>query len=66
MTQVGPGTFEIRIHTDGEHRIIVVSKFEEAVYVLHAFEKKTHRTPFRDIELARKRYRALLAERGAR
>lgn len=38
-------------------------KFAETVYVLHAFEKKTRRTAKRDIDLAAKRYRQLMAER---
>ena len=40
-----------------------VAKFAEAIYVLHAFEKKTQRTRREDIELARRRYRKLLNER---
>lgn len=47
MASVGPGTIEIRIHTGTEHRVLLVSKFAEAVYVLHAFEKKTQKTPRR-------------------
>ena len=40
-----------------------VAKFAEAIYVLHAFEKKTQRTRREDIELASRRYRKLLNER---
>ena len=54
---------EIRVHTKGEHRVMYVAKFNEAVYVLHAFEKKTQRTAQYDIELAKARYRALVEER---
>src|SRR5262249_2031907 len=39
MSSVGLGVNEIRIHTRVEHRVIYVAKFEEAIYVLHAFEK---------------------------
>ncbi len=35
---------------------IYVAKFPEAIYVLHAFEKKTQRTPFKEIQKARKAY----------
>ena len=45
MTTVGPGVIEIRVHTRLEHRVFYVAKFEEAVYVLHAFEKRTRQTP---------------------
>src|SRR5262245_41453501 len=40
MTAVGPGVREIRIHTGREHRVIYIAKFDDGVYVLHAFEKK--------------------------
>ncbi len=63
MPGVGSGVVEIRIHTAAEHRVLYVAKFEEAVYVLHAFEKKARRTPKRDIDLARSRLASLLAER---
>jgi phage-related protein len=63
MSTVGAGTIEIRIRSGTEHRVFVVAKFRDAIYVLHAFEKKTQKTPQRDIELARKRYQDLLAER---
>ena len=63
MAVVGAGAMEIRIHKEGEWRIIYVAKFANAVYVLHAFEKKTRRTPKRDIDLAAKRYRDLMADR---
>ena len=63
MASVGRGVYEIRIHTDTEHRILYVAKFAEAVYVLHCFEKKSRRTPLRDLEVGRNRYRVLLRER---
>lgn len=52
MPTVGPGVREIRVHTALEHRVVYVAKFVEAVYVLHAFEKRTRKTPIRDVELA--------------
>jgi phage-related protein len=63
MPAVGPGAYEIRIHTATEYRIFYVAKFEEAVYALHCFEKKARRTPRQDLEIGRERYRALLRER---
>ena len=53
MPTVGPGVREIRIHIGLEHRVFYVGKFTESVYVLHAFEKRTRKTPKRDLELAR-------------
>ena len=57
MLQVGAGAYEIRIHVLGEWRLIYVARFEDAVYVLHAFHKKTQKTRREDIELAARRYR---------
>ena len=65
MAVVGPGGREIRVHTALEHRVLYVAKFAEAVYVLHAFEKRTRKTPQRDVHLARQRFHELLALRRA-
>ncbi|MBI2312097.1 MAG: type II toxin-antitoxin system RelE/ParE family toxin [Betaproteobacteria bacterium] len=45
MPSIGLGVNEIRIREGGAFRVIYVAKFPEAVYVLHAFEKKAQRTP---------------------
>jgi phage-related protein len=66
LTAVGPGVYEIRLHTGAEYRVLYVAKFAEAVYVLHAFEKRTRRTPETDIALARRRLAAVRARRGER
>jgi len=50
---------EIRIHVLGEWRVISVAKLKDAVYVLHAFRKKTQKTSMKDIELARQRYKLI-------
>ena len=39
--------------------MIYVAKFDNAVYVLHAFQKKTQKTRKEDIELAARRYRQI-------
>ena len=66
MPTVGSGVREIRIHGEsGQYRVIYVAKFAEAVYVLHAFEKKTQKTTKHDIEIASKRYKELLSERNS-
>jgi phage-related protein len=66
MPTVGPGVREIRIHVEGEQRVFYVATFPEAVYVLHAFEKRTRRTAAHDIELGRKRFRDLVKMRRER
>ena len=66
MPSVGLGVSEIRIRAEGAYRVMYVAKFAESIYVVHAFEKKAKRTAQRDIELARKRFRALVNERKRR
>ena len=56
MKGIDPGVREIRIHVLGEWRVIYVAKIADAIYVLHAFQKKTQKTSQKDIEIARKRY----------
>jgi hypothetical protein len=56
MSTVGKGVEEIRIRTDDAYRIFYVARFEEAVYVLHAFQKKTQKTSRSDIELGQQRF----------
>jgi phage-related protein len=63
MPSVGIGVNEIRVREGGAFRVIYVAKFSEAVYVLHAFQKKSRKTAKSDIELARKRFRTLIQER---
>ena len=63
MQTVGAGVCEVRIHADGEFRVLYVAKFVEAIYVLHTFQKKTRKTSKRDLELASERYRAVMIER---
>lgn len=61
MPDVGTGAYEIR-HRDaanGAFRVIYVAKFADAVYVLHAFQKKTQKTAKSDIDLAAKRYKMI-------
>lgn len=59
MGSVGAGAYEIRIHVQDEWRIIYVAKVADAIYVLHAFQKKTQKTRQADIDIARSRYRQL-------
>jgi phage-related protein len=63
MPSVGLGVKEIRVNDGGAFRVIYVARFAEAVYVLHAFQKKSNKTPKPDLELARRRFRQLIQER---
>ncbi len=60
MPTVGTGCYELRLKIDKQYRIFYVVKFHEAIYVLHAFVKKTQQTGKADIELGSARYKALL------
>lgn len=61
MPSIGKGVEELRVWDDsGTYRVIYTARLADAVYVLHAFQKKTQATAKRDVELARKRYTDLL------
>jgi phage-related protein len=61
---LGAGTREIRIRdASGIYRVMYVARFEEAIYVLHCFRKKTQTTRKRDKAIAAVRYRAVLNAR---
>ena len=65
MNTVGRGVREIRIRdAAGAFRVLYVAKFDDAVYVLHCFQKKTQKTSKADLNLATQRYRDLLKELG--
>jgi len=58
IATVGSGACEIRVRDPtGAYRVIYVARFADAVYVLHAFQKKTQKTGSADLELAKQRYR---------
>lgn len=63
MAAVGLGVNEVRIRIGGAFRVIYLARYAEAVYVLHAFQKKSRRTSGLDIELARARFKTLMRER---
>ena len=61
---VGSGTKEIRIKdASGIYRVLYVVKFEEAIYILHCFQKKTQVTSKQDKAIAEARYRAVFNAR---
>ncbi len=65
MPSVGKGVEEIRVRNGpGSFRVIYLARLADAVYVLHAFAKKTRATARCDIELAKKRYTEVM--RGAK
>jgi len=64
FNDVGSGTKEIRLRdASGIYRVMYVAKFEEAVYILHCFQKKTQTTSSHDRNVAEVRYRAVAGVR---
>jgi phage-related protein len=59
---LGPGVLEIvESHEGNAYRAVYTVRFAEAIYVLHAFQKKSpsgFRTARRDVELVTQRLRA--------
>jgi phage-related protein len=61
MPSIGRGVEEIRVWDDsGTYRVIYTARLAEAVYVLHAFQKKTQATSQRDVDVAKARYTELM------
>jgi len=61
MPSIGRGVEEIRVADDsGVYRVVYVARRADAVYVLHAFQKKTQATSRQDVETAKKRLAQLL------
>ena len=60
MSIIGKGVEEIRIKTGEAYRIFYLARFAEAVYVLHAFNKKTQKTAKKDIEIGKQRYQTAI------
>lgn len=61
MLSIGKGVEEIRVWDDsGTYRVIYTARMADAVYVLHAFQKRTQATSRQDINTARERYNQLM------
>lgn len=63
MPDAGPGTLEVRVHAGEEYRVFYVARFQDTVYVLHCFQKKTQRTRKTDLDVGRQRYRTMMERR---
>jgi phage-related protein len=60
LKTVGRGVWELKISEKaGQFRVIYVTQRRDRIYVLHAFQKKTQRTPQKDIDLARARFKEI-------
>ena len=57
---VGPGVREIRVRDQaGAFRVLYIATLADAVYILHAFQKKSRATAKRELDLATLRFRLL-------
>lgn len=60
MQNLGSGIMEIRVRDiSGAFRLIYVAKFENAIYCLHSFQKKTQKTSPKDLAIIKTRYAAI-------
>jgi phage-related protein len=63
MTTIAPGVHEIRVRGDGSTvRVFYYVRRSDAIIVFHAYQKKSKKTPLREINLARKRLKEVLNE----
>jgi phage-related protein len=66
MASVGSNVREIRIRDEsGAFRVIYLASVRDAIYVLHAFQKKAQQTPKRDPDLAAGRLKQIFSGRTA-
>ena len=64
MPSVGSGVYELRVKdADGAYRAFYYLKHENAILVVHCFQKKTQQTPLREIQKGIKNLKELLYER---
>lgn len=60
----GPGIVEIKLDAlAGAFRVVYIAKFEEAIYILHCFQKKQQQTSPKDISIIKARYDEIMRER---
>lgn len=61
MASMGQGVFELRFRdVSGIYRIIYVVRKRDAIYLVHAFKKKTSKTSMKNIEVALKRIKGII------
>jgi phage-related protein len=61
MPVVAPGVSELRAKDEGATaRVFYLTSTPDAILVFHGFQKKSQKTPAREIDLARRRLREVL------
>src|SRR5579863_1761446 len=62
MSSIGPGVFELRDQDERAwYRVIYLSRVRDVIHVLHCFEKRSRKTPLKEIHVARQRLKAVRA-----
>ena len=66
MLSIGQAVFELKTKDkSGWYRAIYMTKVKDKIFILHCFMKKSSKTARNDLELAKQRYKAVIAqERG--
>ncbi|CNH35186.1 type II toxin-antitoxin system RelE/ParE family toxin [Yersinia intermedia] len=60
----GAGVIEIRLDDNSKaYRVVYIAKFEDKIYVLHSFQKKSQRTSQKDVNIIKVRYKEVIHER---
>ena len=60
MKSIGRGVFELRQRDQrGWYRLVYLAKVENTIYVLHCFEKRSRKTPQKDLDTAKVRLKAV-------
>jgi phage-related protein len=63
MEPVGKGVWELKAADERTwYRVIYLTRIGNSLYVLHAFEKDSRKTDRRDLEIAKSRLKAVLAQ----
>ncbi|HKW77063.1 MAG TPA: type II toxin-antitoxin system RelE/ParE family toxin [Terriglobales bacterium] len=58
MQSLGPGVWELKESDEKTwYRVVYLSKIANVIYVLHCFEKRSHKTDRRDLEIVNERLR---------
>jgi phage-related protein len=60
VKSIGRGVREIRIQHEGQYRVIYVASFEEIIYVIHTFQKKSRKTNKQDLDTAKRALQEVL------
>jgi phage-related protein len=61
---VGKGVREIRIRAEGQFRVIYLTQSPNLVVVLHAFQKKSRKTPKHEVDQARRNFRKAFSDQS--